>query len=84
MPPPITFQETSVMNRFLTGTAAVLIVYMTSTVALAKRSAPPEVPPERHGSLEYRVKHETGNGDMPGIVEAWDTARRRRVWFRQI
>ena len=72
------------MNRFLTATAMALLVCLASTTAFAKRGAPAEVPAVKHGDLEYRVTHHTGNGSMPGFVEAFDTAKNGQVWFRQI
>jgi hypothetical protein len=72
------------MNRFLTVTGIALLVCLASTSAFAKRGAPAEVPSVKHGNLEYRVRHQIGNGHLPGFVEAWDTAKNGQVWLRQI
>lgn len=72
------------MNRLLTMTAAILIVCLASTAAFAKRSAPKEIPPIRHGDLEYRVTHHVGDGYLPGFVEARDSVSKRPAWIRQI
>ncbi|OUX50286.1 MAG: hypothetical protein CBE43_07640 [Rhodopirellula sp. TMED283] len=45
----------------------------------AKRRAPSVVTPVQNAGLEYRVPHK-----MIGCVEAWDTATKKRSWFRQI
>lgn len=62
--------------NFLTFTFITLIV--TANVS-AKRRAPSVVTPVQNAGLEYRVPHK-----MIGCVEAWDTATKKRSWFRQI
>ena len=72
------------MYRCLTVTVMALMVCLASTSAFAKRGAPVAVASVRHGEIEFRVKHESGHGYLPGFVEAWDTAKDGQVWFRQI
>jgi hypothetical protein len=76
--------ENTAMNRLLAATAVALLLSMASPSAFAKRGAPVAVPSVRQGNIEFRVKHESGNGYMPGFVEAFDTAKNGQVWLRQI
>lgn len=67
------------MNKLYVSTLLVVIAVLATPYAEAKRSPPAAVQPVRHGGLEFRAPHE-----MLGCVEAWDTAKQQRVWFRQI
>lgn len=72
------------MHRALLAFSLTLAVCFCPASVFAKRSPPAEVAAVRHGQLEYRVRHQIGNGYLPGFVEAWDPAKKGLVWIRQI
>ena len=72
------------MYRLLCVSLVSLLVCLPNGSALAKRSPPAEVAPVRQGDVEYRVRHSSGGGYLPGFVEARDIAKNQRLWLRQI
>ena len=72
------------MNRSLLIVIVLCVIGLLSGEAFAKRAPPAEAAPVRHGDVEFRVRHHTGGGYLPGFVEAWDTSKNQQIWLRQI
>jgi hypothetical protein len=59
--------------------ATVVALVIAVSVAHGRRSAPKGVPPVTKGSIEYRAPR-----SHMGCIEAWDKARDKLMWRRQI
>lgn len=58
-----------------------------ANLGLAKRTAPPEVPPVIHQGVKYAVSHfgfREGRHQNGGYVEAWDLKNNTKLWEIQV
>jgi hypothetical protein len=59
--------------------ASIVVAAFAVSVAHGRRSAPKGVPPVTKGSIQYRAPR-----SHMGCIEAWDKARDKLMWRRQI
>ena len=72
---------------FLIAIVVCFMVKLIDTQVFAKRKAPVNVPSVHVGDLRISVARLTPKSNlrgMQGVVEAWDTKKNVRIWWRQI